>query len=152
MFIGGGLMEKFKILIRHHTGLNVFVEKKQWSQKNGNSMNKEELIYLACPYSHNDPKVREERFHQVNKVASGLMSEGYYILSPISHTHPIALSGKLPLGWEYWEGYDTLLIKSCKCVLVLQLDGWKESKGVQAEIKIAEKLGIPVEYIDLRLQ
>ncbi len=119
------------------------------------SMNKGELIYLACPYSHKDPRVREERFNQVNKVASGLMSEGFYIFSPISHTHPIALEGKLPLEWEFWEGYDTSIIKHCKCVLVLQLDGWKESTGVQSEIKIAEKFGIPVEYmefIDLRLQ
>ena len=38
--------------------------------------------------------------------------------------------------------------KCCKCVLVLKLDGWEESTGVKAEIKIAESLGIPVEYVD----
>ncbi len=119
------------------------------------NMNKGELIYLACPYSHKDPLVREKRFNDVNKIASMLMSEGFFIFSPISHTHPISLDGKLPGNWEYWEGYDTEILQHCKCLLVYKMDGWKESAGVQSEIKIAEKFGIPVEYlehVDLRLE
>lgn len=117
-------------------------------------MNKGELIYLACPYTHKDPKVMEERFRAVSKLAAAFMSEGFYIFSPISHTHPIAIEGDLPRGWEYWEGYDRTIIKACKGLWVFKLPGWKQSTGVQAEIKIAEELGIPVEYIeyeDLRL-
>jgi len=30
--------------------------------------------------------------------------------------------------------------------VVLTLEGWRESKGVAAEIEIAKQLGIPVEY------
>lgn len=111
-------------------------------------MNKGELIYLACPYSHEDKMVMEERFKAVNKLAASLMGEGYYIFSPISHTHPIAIEGALPRGWEYWEGYDRTIIKACKGLCVFKLNGWKESVGVQAEIKIAQELGIPVDYIE----
>jgi len=112
------------------------------------SVKKAELIYLACPYSHADPKIKERRFNGVNLVASKLMNEGYYIFSPISHTHPIAIAGGLPENWKFWSGYDTEIIKNCKALYVLKLDGWEISTGVQAEIKIAENLGIPVRYLD----
>lgn len=105
------------------------------------------LIYLACPYSHRDESVRVERFNAVNFAAAKLMQKGKHIFSPISHTHPIAVAGELPLGWEYWEAYDRLVLNACEEVIVLMLDGWQESKGVQAEITIAKELGLPVSYL-----
>lgn len=106
------------------------------------------LIYLACPYSHPDRSMRERRFVCVNIVAAKLMGEGHHIFSPISHTHPIAEARSLPQGWEFWEGFDRAFIIHCKKMIVLKLDGWEASVGVQAEIKIAEELGIPVEYME----
>lgn len=108
---------------------------------------KNKLIYLACPYSHADHAVMVDRWNSVNKVAAKLMSDGHYIFSPISHTHPIAEHG-LPRGWEYWKGYDRRMIESCDEIIVLKLDGWEASTGVQAEIEIGKELGIPVSYID----
>lgn len=110
---------------------------------------KSPLIYLAVPYSHKDPAVIEERFNIVNTVAARLMAEGNYIFSPISHTHPIAKAGSLPLGWDYWEGYDRRVLSSCDKIMVLRIPGWEDSKGVQAEIQIGKELGIMIEYIDL---
>lgn len=45
-------------------------------------------VYLATPYSHPDPKVREARFQAVNAVAAQLMRDGHHVYSPISHAHP----------------------------------------------------------------
>ena len=104
------------------------------------------LIYLATPYSHPNAAVRQARFEAVNVAAAELMGQGLHIYSPISHTHHIALAGQLPLGWEYWEKYDRAILAACKEVIVLMLDGWKESKGVTAEIKIATELGLKVCY------
>lgn len=109
---------------------------------------KNELIYLACPYSHSDQSVMEQRFLIVNQVAAKFMAEGKFIYSPISHTHSIAKAGSLPRGWDFWEGYDRRIISCCNRILVLRLDGWEKSIGVQAEIKIGEEMGIPIEYID----
>jgi hypothetical protein len=106
-------------------------------------------IYLAGPYSHDDEKVRIGRFEQLNKIASVFMAEGYFVYSPISHTHPIAMAGSLPLGWDYWEKYDTAFIEWSDELHVAMIPGWMESKGVQAEIKIAEKLGKPVKFIEI---
>jgi hypothetical protein len=104
------------------------------------------LIYLATPYSDPDPAVREKRFQVVNRVAARLMKSGYLILSPISHTHPIALAGDLPKGWEFWKRYDIAIMKACSSVLVVTQDGWRESVGVTAEIAIAKGMGLPVLY------
>jgi len=106
------------------------------------------LIYLATPYSHSDPAIREQRFREVNAVAARLMREGLHVFSPISHTHPIAEAGDLPRGWEFWEAYDRVLLQACGKIIVLMLDGWRESTGVTAEIAIAEELGLVVEFLE----
>lgn len=107
------------------------------------------LVYLACPYSHPDRDVRLARFEAVNKVAADLMRQGLKIFSPISHTHPIAEAGELPLGWDYWHEYDHAFLSASNRLIVLMLDGWRESTGVNGEIEIANTLGIGVEYITL---
>jgi len=107
-----------------------------------------QLVYLACPYSHDEARVRLQRFRAVNVAAATLMAEGVYVYSPISHTHPIAEAGGLPLGFDFWEGYDRAIISACRALVVLKLDGWEESTGVQSEIEIAGELGIPVEYME----
>lgn len=106
------------------------------------------LIYLATPYSHPDSEVREGRFRAVNLAAAELMRSGLHIYSPISHTHPIALAGDLPLGWEYWQAYDRAILSACCKLIVLMLDGWNESKGVAGEVAIAQEMGMDIEYLD----
>ena len=106
------------------------------------------LVYLATPYSDPDPMVRQQRFEVVNRVAAKLMREGHYIYSPISHTHPIALAGDLPRGWDYWEKYDRTILAACVRMFVLTQPGWQESVGVAAEIDIAREMGLPVEFIE----
>lgn len=46
------------------------------------------------------------------------------------------------------ERMDREHLKRCNELVVLMLDGWKESRGVQAEIRIALELGKPVRYLD----
>ena len=108
---------------------------------------KKTFEYLACPYSHPEPTMREARFEKVNQVAAHLMKEGRIIFSPISHTHPIAQCG-LPKEWEFWRKYDRRFISLCEKVIVLMLPGWEESIGVQSEIRIAKSLGKAIEYME----
>lgn len=103
------------------------------------------LTYLASPYSHKDQSVMVERFDIICEYAAELMRNGLHIYSPIAHTHPIAQYG-LPKGWEYWEALDTQFLKASEKMIVYMMDGWEESKGIAAEIKIAISLNIPVEY------
>ena len=96
-------------------------------------------IYLASPYSHPDPKVREERARLACVAAAEIMRSGHLVLSPIAHSHPIALAGNLPLDFEYWREFDESLIDWCDQVWVLMIDGWMDSKGIKAEVEYAEK-------------
>lgn len=106
------------------------------------------LTYLAVPYSHPNPAIREARFRSVNRVAAALMAQGMHIFSPISHTHPIAIEGDLPGHWAYWQAYDRAMLTACKKLIVLKLDGWEQSAGIAGEISIAQELGIEIEYLD----
>lgn len=106
----------------------------------------EELIYLASPYSHRHSSVKMERFHAVCKKAADLMRSGLFVFSPIAHTHPISLYD-LPGDWEFWKEYDEIMLKKCDKMLVLMLEGWETSKGVQAEVEFMQAAGKQVEYI-----
>jgi hypothetical protein len=105
------------------------------------------LVYLATPYSDPDPAVRLARFEEVNRTAARLMAQGLHVYSPISHmpldwdSHPIALAGDL------WEQYDRAILQACKRVIVLCQAGWERSKGVAAEMRMAEELGLPVQFL-----
>lgn len=107
------------------------------------------LIYLACPYTHPDRKVRRKRFQIANRVAGKLMREGNFVFSPISMSHPIAEDARVPGTWEFWKAFDTALLARCQKMIVIVIEGLGESVGVQAEIGIARELGIPIEYVKI---
>jgi hypothetical protein len=103
------------------------------------------MIYLASPYSHPDPQVREQRFHAASAAAAVLMRAGHQVFSPIAHGHPLTQHG-LPGDWRFWEPHARWCLERCDEVVVLMLDGWEASQGVQAEIELAGKLGKVVWY------
>ena len=98
-------------------------------------------IYLACPYSHNNPEVELTRFRAANKVAADIMCQGHVVFSPISHSHSIHIQCSLPGNWEFWLKQDTAFIEWCDEVWVMKLDGWTTSKGIKKECEIARELG-----------
>jgi nucleoside 2-deoxyribosyltransferase len=104
------------------------------------------MIYLASPYSHPDATIREARFQAACRAAAALIRAGHAVYSPIAHSHPIAAYG-LPTDWSYWERDARLHLKTRAEVVVLTLDGWRESVGVAAELAIAAELGLPVRYL-----
>ena len=107
------------------------------------------MIYLSTPYTHPDPDVMEERFRAACRVAWRLMNEGMVVYSPIAHNHTIvSISGVLPWGWDFWEKFDRHMIALSEKVVIVMIDGWKDSKGIKAEFDIAQELGKPVEFID----
>lgn len=109
------------------------------------------ITYLASPYSHPDESVRIERFHAANKAAALLMQDRKHaVFSPISHSHPVAehLPNELLMSWPFWMDQDFPILEYADELVVLTLPGWKESRGVQAEIAHAQIHGIPVRYME----
>ncbi len=108
------------------------------------------VIYLASPYSHPDPHVREERFREACRHAARLIEEGHDVFSAIAHSHPVATHADdpLPSGWSFWRHVDLPFLARASELRVLRLDGWQASEGVRAEIAWAERMGTPVTYED----
>ncbi len=109
-------------------------------------MRASELVYLASPYSDPDPVVRQARYDAACRAAAWLIRQGHLVFSPIAHTHGISRYG-LPGDWKFWERHDRRMLQCCDRLVVLTLDGWRQSRGVQAEVAIARKLGKPVGYL-----
>ena len=105
------------------------------------------MIYLASPYSHPSLEIRQMRFRAACVAAGELFKQGQLVISPIAHTHPIKMLTGLGGEWEQWQEFDTQLIRCCDRLVVLQIDGWITSVGVDTEIKIAEALRKPVDYL-----
>lgn len=105
-----------------------------------------QIAYLASPYSHPSPSVQLSRYRKACQVAANLMRKGIYVYSPIVYGYPLTRYG-VPGDWDFWAEYDEAMLRRCDELIVLMLDGWDESKGVQREIEIARKIGIPVKYI-----
>ncbi|MGE0607702.1 MAG: DUF1937 family protein [Pirellulales bacterium] len=105
------------------------------------------MIYLASPYSHPDFRVRERRFQDACRAAAGLLRAGVAVFSPIAHSHPIASCG-VSTSWDFWSQVDREFLSRCDMLAVLTLPGWRESVGVQAEIKLAIDLHLPVVFVE----
>ena len=50
---------------------------------------------------------------------------------------------------DYWVKHGLLMLDYCNSLLVLQLPKWQDSKGLNLEIKQAEKRNMEINYIDM---
>lgn len=106
------------------------------------------LVYVAAPYTSEDPKETEYRIKMFCKKDSELSGGGLVTVSPL-FKHLLFINGStLPSSWAYWEQYSYSLLDKCDCLVVLTLRGWTDSPGVKAEIEYARKLGIKIVFID----
>lgn len=103
-------------------------------------------LYLASPYSHPDPKVREERFRLACRKSAEYLLGGISVFSPIAHSHPIAdyLPEAMRLDIDLWMLADLPMLRFAKELHVLCIQGWDVSKGVAREIEYARQVGIPI--------
>jgi hypothetical protein len=109
------------------------------------------LVYMASPYTHPDPAVEDARYEAALAAFAQLASHGIHVFSPIVHCHPAARAHGLPVDADWWRDYNWALIALCDAVWVLPIDGWRESRGIAGEIKLAERLGMPVRVLDPEL-
>lgn len=92
------------------------------------------MIYLASPYTHPDPFVREQRYLEAAKMCAEYLKQRRWVYSPIVHCHELAKIIELPKDASYWEAYNYHMLSRSTELHVLMIEGWGESKGVAAEI------------------
>lgn len=96
------------------------------------------IIYLACPYTDVDTGVRLERFEIATSVAASLIQRGLIVFSPITMTHPIdiVLAGSAgTLGSDFWVRFDEAFMDACSEMLIVDINGWRNSEGIKREVK-----------------
>jgi hypothetical protein len=114
--------------------------------------NQHKIVYLACPYTHQDYAVREERFRLATKTAAELIRKGHIVYSPITMTHPIdvVMAGDTnTLGSDYWVQFDEAFMSVCAEMIVLQIEGWNQSRGIRREIDYFRSRGKPVRFLSV---
>lgn len=106
------------------------------------------IWYLATPYTHPERAVMVRRAETAHEL-SGLLQAKYDVVawSPIAYYHAIALRHGMRTDHEYWLEIDAAYIRAFRRVMVAQMQGWRESRGVQWEIEFAKREGLPLEYV-----
>jgi hypothetical protein len=105
-------------------------------------------IYLGSPYTSRDQAKMHWRFRQAGRAVVQLLNEGVNVYSPIVHCHQLAHDFNMPKDFDFWQAYNFSMLEPASMLMILKLDGWKESKGLDGEIGFAMRHGIPVEFMD----
>jgi hypothetical protein len=101
-------------------------------------------IYLAGPYSHPDPEVREARYDALTAMYARICRSGHVCYSPITQSHVAAVRHGLPTDAQYWSKVNQSFMLACRELWILDLDGWRESRGVRMEVRWAVASNMPI--------
>lgn len=104
------------------------------------------LVYIASPYSDNDPQVREQRYEAACRWTAYLIEQGHRAISPIAASHHVApylVDTTTLTDYARWTAINHTLLDACEKMIVLCLPGWADSRGVRDEINYAIAHGIP---------
>lgn len=110
-------------------------------------MNSNTIAYLGAPYSHPNPEVQLARLEATTKMALQLFKQGRFVYSPLTHNIAIVRFG-LKGDFSTWGEFDLTMLARCDELLVYTLPGWKESKGLAAEIAFAKANNISISYLE----
>lgn len=105
------------------------------------------LCYLATPYSKYKAGIHMA-FVDASVFAAKLMRWGVCVYSPIAHTHPLAVYGNIdPLDHSIWLPFDEAMMEASEALLVVEMEGWKDSKGIAHEIEFFKAREKPIHYV-----
>ena len=104
--------------------------------------------YIGTPYSKWKYGL-ESAFQEAARVAAWLASRGVNVFCPIAHSHPLAICGRLDAkDHEFWLKLDHPFMAAAMGLVVVQMDGWQDSVGLQTEIEYFETADKPIFYME----
>lgn len=106
-------------------------------------------IYLASPYSHQDPRVLHERFLQAESTVAYYLKKGVTLYSPIVAHHALAERHKMPTDVDFWFPHNIAMLAKADFLYILMIPGWRESKGVTLEREFALDNRIPEFFVSV---
>ena len=103
------------------------------------------MIYLCTPYTHERPEVMAIRKKVVTLLELEMLDCGLVPYNPIRCMTDDYIVKRLPAGFDVYQ-YDLNILRRCQAMVVVMIDGWRESKGVNLEVRFANDHDIPVTY------
>lgn len=106
------------------------------------------LVYVSAPYSDVPDK---HKLMQTVAQACGkymLAYPGHYAVSGLIHHYALTEVDGFGSDYEFWKNWCETFLAKCEKLVVLTVPGWSTSTGVAAEIQLAKKLNLPIEFID----
>jgi len=104
--------------------------------------------YLASPYAHEDEEMCFLRYEAATRALAYRLRLGLPTYAPIVHNHRVARLYNLPRTWDFWKQHDLPILFHAADLVILTLQGWRESTGVNAERAFAEAHSLPISYLD----
>ena len=105
------------------------------------------LWYVACPYSHCDPKVVQQRVADLKTCVARITElYGAVPFSPIMYTLSLQEAGVKPTTGG-WYQFDLAFLRKADRLIVLEFEGWETSVGVALEIAFAQAQNLPIVYL-----
>ena len=109
--------------------------------ENGDAILK--IEYLASPYSHPHSGVRKARARAAEAVATEMIGRHMAVFSPVVYTGAIQEhNGFSPP--EGWYRFDLHFLAVAGGLTVLEIPGWKQSRGILIEMGFARGLELPI--------
>lgn len=113
---------------------------------------KRPFIYVASPYTPTGPdhdSVREQRVKQAGEVAAHMIKNGIAAIAPIPFFEAGARAyhdGPIDPPEGYYD-YDLRILKRCDATVVLTIEGWERSTGIDIEVRESLRLDMPVRLL-----
>jgi len=105
------------------------------------------FIYLASPYSHSNPEVRQSRYEAVRDLVGRLTLQHLTVYSPIVYHHYTGIQCKLPTDADFWWNNNRAMMDSASSLYVYRMPGWEDSLGVMQEIEYARVTGKTITFL-----
>lgn len=115
--------------------------------------NRDKLFYIASPYSSFDPTGVEHNVLTAARVCSQLMAMGYNVISPVVYGHSLVeCVPDADTAYQYWQSLCESLMLRCDALLIIDMRGTRQSKGVEAEMDFFHHRGFEQkDYLYIRL-
>lgn len=109
------------------------------------------FVYLSIPYTSKNPDPeanaaeRAARMDAFWNAVAYLVDRGDHVVSPMTLEPALTRVPDMPYDWPFWQAYSLKMLAICDKLVVLTLDGWKDSAGVKGEVEAAE--GKAIEFL-----
>lgn len=101
------------------------------------------IAYLATPYSRM-PDI-DRAFQQASRIAAHLSLSGITLFCPIAHSHPMVRAAGLDhRNPAVFAALNKFMLDKCASLIVVHMDGWRESDGMREEIEFFERTHKPI--------